>query len=57
MECRQTICRVELAGSEPDRSNTMEEIRDAGAFSQVIGMERPVGDGVMISDAYLVMHQ
>jgi hypothetical protein len=55
MECRQTICRVQLTGLEPDKSKTMEDIQDVGGFRQVIGMERPVGDGAMVSDVYLVM--
>ena len=56
MECRQTICRVQLTGSEPDKSKTMEDIKDVGGFRTLIGMERPVGDGAIISDVYLVMH-
>jgi hypothetical protein len=56
MECRQRICRVQLTGLEPDKSKTMEDIKDVGGFRQVIGMERPVGDGAVISDVYLVMH-
>jgi hypothetical protein len=56
MECRQTICRVQLTGGEPDKSKTMEDIKDVGGFRTVIGMERPVGDGAVISDVYLVMH-
>jgi hypothetical protein len=55
MECRQTICRVQLTGLEPDRSKAMEDIKDVGGFRQVIGMDRPVGDGATISDLYLVM--
>ena len=56
MECRQTICRVQLTGSEPDKSKTMEGIKDLGEFRTVIGMERPAGAGAVISDVYLMMH-
>lgn len=55
LECRQTICRVQLTGSGPDQSKTMENIEAVGGFGQVIAMERPVGDGAMVSDVYLVM--
>jgi hypothetical protein len=55
LECRQTLCRVQLTGSGPDKSKTMEDIQNAGGFGQVIGMERPAGDGTVISDVYLVM--
>jgi hypothetical protein len=57
MECRQTICRVQLTGSEPDKSKTMQDIQGVGGFRQVVGMERPAGDGAMISDFYLVMNR
>jgi hypothetical protein len=56
MECRQTICRVQLTGTEPDKSKTMQDIQGVGGFRQVIGMQRPVGDGAMTSDFYLVMN-
>jgi hypothetical protein len=55
MECRQTICRVQLTGLEPDKDKAMDDIKDVGGFRQVIGMERPLGDGATISDVYLVM--
>jgi hypothetical protein len=56
MECRQTMCRVQLTGLESDKSETLEAIKEVGEFRQVIGMDRPVGDGEMTSDVYLVMH-
>jgi uncharacterized protein (DUF2267 family) len=56
MECRQTICRVQLSGPEPDKSKTMQEITYVGGFRQVVGMERPLGDGAVMSDVYLVMN-
>jgi hypothetical protein len=56
LECRQTICRVQLTGPEQDKNKAMEGIRDVGAFRQVIGMQRPVDAGANISDVYLVMH-
>ena len=56
MECRQTICRVQLTGPEQNKTKIMEEIKAVGAFRKVIGMERPVDAGASISDVYLVMH-
>jgi hypothetical protein len=56
MECRQTICRIQITGSEPDKSKVMEDIQSVGGFGSVIGMDRPAGDGAVISDLYLVMH-
>jgi uncharacterized protein (DUF2267 family) len=56
MECRETLCRVQLTGTEPDKSKTMQDIQGVGGFRQVIGMQRPVGDGAMTSDFYLVMN-
>jgi uncharacterized protein (DUF2267 family) len=56
IECRQTICRVQITGSQPDKSKVMDDIQTVGGFGQVIGMERPAGDGAVISDLYLAMH-
>jgi len=56
MECRETICRLQLTGSEPDKIKTVQDIKDLGGFRQVIGMQRPLGDGEAISDVYLVMN-
>ena len=56
MECRQTICRIQLTGNQPDKSKVMADVQSVGGFRQVIGMERPAADGAVISDLYLVMH-
>jgi hypothetical protein len=55
-ECRQTLCRIQLSGSEPGKSQTMDEITKLVGFRQVIGMERPAGDGAMISDVYMLIN-
>jgi hypothetical protein len=45
-----------LSGSEPGKSQTMDEITKLVGFRQVIGMERPAGDGAMISDVYMLIN-
>jgi hypothetical protein len=56
LECRETICRLQLTASEAQKAKTMEDIRGVGAFKLVIGMERPIADGAIISDVYLQMN-
>jgi hypothetical protein len=55
LECRQRICRVQLAGPDLDKSRTMEEITHLGKFRQIVGMERPLSGGATISDVCLSM--
>jgi hypothetical protein len=56
MECRQTICRLQLTGPEnSDRSKAMEDVTGPGEFRQFVGMDRPSGGNATTSDVYLVM--
>jgi hypothetical protein len=56
MECRQTICRVQLTGlDDSDRSKAMAAITGPGEFREIIAMDRPIGGNATTSDVYLVM--